>query len=89
MKMIRIDEKLTGKRIHKNQSYKNKKRIKYVCNSMLLQLKYIIRSKKYILLAPVPVLSFFLIFLPFKARRKIVNLLKVSNIPKEGDKNHC
>src|SRR5699024_6749162 len=69
-KMGSINCQLVAKRIHKNQSYENKKRLIYLYRSMNLQIKYIIlhRKSKYLVIPPIR-----LIFglLPFKLRKKI------------------
>jgi teichuronic acid biosynthesis glycosyltransferase TuaG len=46
----RIECELTAHRIHPNQSFESKNRLKYSINSLTLQAKYAIRSKHYILL---------------------------------------
>lgn len=66
---------LAAKRIHKNQSYENKKRLRYTFNSLILQLEYLIKSKRYIYLIPIPIISFILSQLPFRYRRMIVSRL--------------
>lgn len=75
MDLVIIREKLTAKRIHSNQSFENKKRLIYTINSSLLQLKYILKSKKYIYLLPIPIISLLLSQLPFKYRRLITKIL--------------
>lgn len=70
-KMLLIDHKFTAKRIHKKQSFENKKRTKYTFNSLLLQLEYLIKSKRYIFLIPVSLASFIMSQLPFKTRRML------------------
>ncbi|MBP1934982.1 glycosyltransferase family 2 protein [Ammoniphilus resinae] len=74
-KMGIIESKLTAKRIHSNQSFENKKRLKYTYNSMLLQMKFMILSKQYIYYLPLPVISFFVSLLPFSYRRKISSIV--------------
>jgi len=73
-KMGKIELELVGKRIHKHQSYENKKRIKYIWSSANLQIDYLIRLKKYHLII-FPIVKFLLGILPFKIRRKINNVI--------------
>lgn len=68
-KMGVIDYELIGKRIHINQSFENKNRLKYTFNSMQLQLNYILREKNHLYLLPIPVLTFITAQLPFSFRR--------------------
>lgn len=74
-KMGIINEKLTAKRIHSNQSFENKKRLGYTISAMKLQLSYILKNLKYFYYLPFPIISFVLAQLPFKTRKKISNLL--------------
>ena len=73
--MYILDVTLTGKRIHANQSYENKKRVRYLYNSASLQMYYILKSSKYYLLV-IPIIRFFAGLLPFKLRRTIKKYLR-------------
>ncbi|WP_391207673.1 glycosyltransferase family 2 protein [Psychrobacillus sp. L4] len=74
--IMRLDIALTAKRIHSNQSFENKKRIKYLFNSSTLQLKYILLQKKYHLILLLPI-RITLGLLPFHLRQKIRNQIKI------------
>lgn len=74
-KMGILPYNLGAKRIHKNQSFENKKRIKYTSNSLKLQLKYIIKNPKFYLYIPIVLITFCIAQLPFSLRTKIRNLL--------------
>src|SRR5699024_10110987 len=74
-KMGILPYNLGAKRIHKNQSFENKKRIKYTSNSLKLQLKYIIKNPKFYLYIPIILITFCIAQLPFSLRTKIRNLL--------------
>jgi len=74
LKMVNIEEELVGKRIHKDQSYENKKRLLYIKNSIILQIKYILKSKK-IWILPIAFLRFIFGLLPFKTRQNIKQLI--------------
>lgn len=80
LKLGKINEKLTAKRIHKNQSYENKKRLLYIYRNAKLKINYILKNdqkKRYILLA---IILFILGLLPFKVRSIIRNLFTKLNL---------
>jgi len=78
LKMGIVESVLSAKRIHENQSFENKKRIIYTWNSLSLQIRYIIKSKK-LYLIPIPIFKFLLGQFPFKLRRKLNNLIHIFN----------
>ncbi|WP_404445984.1 glycosyltransferase [Sutcliffiella horikoshii] len=69
-----INNVLTAKRIHNSQSFENKRRIKYLYNSMILQIRSISLYKKQLLLIVIPPIRFILGLLPFKFRR-LINII--------------
>lgn len=73
-KMLFIDLKLVGKRIHSKQSFENKNRLKYTFSSMVLQLKFIFLNRR-LHLVPIPVINFVFAQLPFRVRRHINSTL--------------
>lgn len=75
-KMGNINQKLVAKRIHRQQSYENKKRIRYTFNSMKLKMNYILKDKKKLYMFPIPIILFILAQLPFSIRNSISNFLK-------------
>lgn len=70
LKIIKINTILTAKRIHRNQSFENKRRFMYLFSSTTLQFKYIILKRKYHLIHLPPIRMLFG-FLPFNIRREI------------------
>lgn len=78
MKMIELQEELTAKRIHHNQSFENKKRFKYLVSASLLQIRYNLKMKKnyhLILMFPFRVT---LGLLPFNFRQMIRRVLRIT-----------
>ncbi|MEZ2457722.1 glycosyltransferase [Salinicoccus roseus] len=73
-KILNIDRKLTAKRIHSHQSYENRRRLKYILSSSMLQLKYNLKFKNYHLIIIFPVRLIFGM-LPFKKRQFIKKIL--------------
>lgn len=76
LRMDIIHLPITGKRIHRNQSYENKNRLIYTFRSLKLQLKYIFKKPKYIHYSILVIGIFLLAQLPFSIRRKIRLKLK-------------
>lgn len=76
-KMTIINKKLVAKRIHKAQSFENKKRVMYTLNSMKLQLNYIMKNLKYFYYLPIPFGVFLFAQLPYSTRSKINKILKI------------
>ncbi|WP_434120941.1 glycosyltransferase family 2 protein [Salinicoccus roseus] len=77
-KMHVLNAPLTAKRIHSNQAFENKKRVKYLYNSATLQLKYNLKLKTnyhLILLFPIRMT---LGLLPFQARLHIKKFFNLS-----------
>lgn len=75
LKIVNVGLPLAAKRIHKNQSYENKKRFKYITNATKLQVSNIFKNKPYWYYLPIPILKFGLSFLPMKVRRKLASLI--------------
>lgn len=75
-KLGKINYKLTAKRIHKKQSYENKKRIVYLYRSIKLQMDYIIKSKQKWYYLFIPPIRLILGLLPFRVRDFINKSLK-------------
>lgn len=75
-KMGVINNVLTAKRIHVDQSFENKRRIKYLYNSMVLQLRSIFLYKREWLYLAVPPIRFIFGLLPFRLRRLISRIIK-------------
>ncbi|MFW3480844.1 glycosyltransferase [Aerococcus urinaeequi] len=73
--MYYYNQYLSAKRIHNNQSFENKKRVKYTYNSMILQMRYILKNPKYLYYLPIPFVSFIFGQLPFGVRRRIHKFL--------------
>lgn len=75
MKMRTINTELTAKRLHKGQSFENKRRLNYLTNATILQLKYIhlLRKYQYILF---PFFNFLKGLTPLKLRMKLREVLK-------------
>lgn len=74
MKIMQLD--LAAKRIHQNQSFENKKRIKYIFDASILQLQHIMNQRRWLLL-PIPIVKFLLGLLPFKIRNRINKIIKI------------
>lgn len=76
LKLGKVDEKLTAKRIHKNQSYENKKRLTYLYRNTSLKINYILKynKKKYRIFYAI--ILFILGLLPFKIRMVVRNIQK-------------
>lgn len=74
--MIKSNLCLAAKRIHKNQSFENKKRLKYTFDAMKLQINYILKSKKYWFYLFIPVINFIAAQLPFSVRASINKRIK-------------
>ncbi len=66
---------LTAKRIHKNQSFENKKRLRYVWSSARLQWKFLIKNHKFLWL-PIPFFTFLYGLLPLSLRKRLMKLRK-------------
>lgn len=69
-KMAILPLELTAKRIHSQQSFENKKRIRYLWNSSVLQMQFMLKLKKF-LWVPIPIFTFCYGMLPFKVRKWI------------------
>lgn len=69
-RMVVLNEKLTAKRIHDNQSFENKKRLIYTFRSMVLQLNFVNKLPKYWFYYFLIIPNFFFSQLPFSCRRK-------------------
>lgn len=76
--MFKINERLTAKRIHSNQSFENKKRFKYLYNSASLQLKYNMKLRKNYYLIIIFPIRMMLGMLPFEKRLKIKRIFKLN-----------
>ncbi|WP_416147679.1 glycosyltransferase [Salipaludibacillus sp. HK11] len=75
--MLIIPNKLVAKRIHKNQSFENKKRVRYLIRSQKLQIKYaLVMRKRIFMVIMIAPLRIALGILPFKIRRKLILIFK-------------
>lgn len=75
LKMGIIELPLVAKRIHKNQSFENKKRISYIFDSSKLQMKHIISNRRFLLIL-IPIIKFIVGLFPFRLRNKFNNIIK-------------
>lgn len=76
LKLGKVDYKLTAKRIHKKQSYENKKRVAYLYRNTILKINYIFKYNKKRYRVFIVVILFFLGLLPFSVRRNIRRVTK-------------
>lgn len=73
--LANVENVLTAKRIHENQSFENKERLKYTFNNLKLQMKYLKISNNYQLILII-FIRFILAQLPFSVRNRINKMRK-------------